>query len=561
LKFSVPVGVLVLLCLAFFLPVLYLNYTADEFSEMPEPPRQPERFNIPGNRLESLLEEPAGTPEPTDQLPDYRGKGIDRRLLDRLKKYNVRPLSPRLDVSERKMRLGRWLFWEKELSGNRDLSCGICHNPTAATTDQLSLSIGPHARGDSIGRDVHDLDGFMARNALALFNRGQKEWRRFFWDGRVSRGSDGSLRAPLPRRITTDFDDLLELLVVIPPVRNDELRGESGDVGLFGQKNKIANLPDTAFRGIWGRYLDRLRQYSGYREYFRKVYPSVDEPADIHYTHVADALASFIEVSYTLRNSPWDRYLAGRRKALDRTEKEGALLFYGKARCAECHAGPLMTDQEFHNIGVPHLGPGRKPHEPFDLGAFTVTEREEDRFAFRTPPLRNVSLTGPWMHNGAYKSLEGAVRHHLRPERSLRNYDKRQLGRDIQRYHRSPNWTDQLDQFPRVPPGTRLIPTVKDDPGDHRRILRTLSPELRPSVSLSEGEFDKLMEFLFALTSPTLVEKRYRGKNAPGVNLIQLERRRAARMTEYNQSVVPDTTPSGIPVDCVAEWCLFGGSE
>lgn len=552
-KILVVVGTILLVLVG--VPFAYLHFRNSGSDRLPERPRQPEQFTIPGNRFAPILEEPAGTPKFSGGLPDYHDGTIDHRLVERLRTNGVKPLSAPSEHGRKKVRLGRWLFWEKELSGNRDLSCGICHNPTAATTDHLSLSIGPNARGGSVARDVRHFDDFMARNALDLFNRGQSEWHRLFWDGRVARQKDGTLRAPLPEDVTKKFDTVLQLLVTIPPVRNDELRGEPGERDLFGQENRIANLPDTAFVKIWDRYLARLTDYPEYNRYFRDLYSSVDEPEHVQYTHVGDALAAFVETAYTLRNSPWDRYLAGQKDALSKDAKEGALLFYGRARCSECHSGKLMTDQKFYNIGVPQLGPGREPHEPFDRGAFSVTGRDEDRFAFRTPPLRNVSLTGPWMHNGAYKSLEGAVRHHMNPGEALRNYDNEQLGRDIQRYHRSPNWKGQLEQFPMAPPGTRLIPSVREDPDDHEKILRTLTPKLRDPIELNGGEFDRLMEFLFALTSPTLVEEPYRDRNGRDVNLIQLERRRTARMTTYNQSVVPDTTPSGIPVECLASWC------
>ena len=85
----------------------------------------------------------------------------------------------------------------------------------------------------------------------------------------------------------------------------------------------------------------------------------------------------------------------------------------GEAGCSECHSGYLLTDQVAHNIGVPSLGPGKTVSTNIDFGFMLESGEEGDRYSFRTPPLHNVALTGPWMHNGAYASLEDAVRHHL----------------------------------------------------------------------------------------------------------------------------------------------------
>jgi cytochrome c peroxidase len=246
----------------------------------------------------------------------------------------------------------------------------------------------------------------------------------------------------------------------------------------------------------------------------------------------------------------------GYNGALSKRQKKGAQLFFGKANCSNCHVGRILSDQKPHNIGVPQLGPGKPPHEPYDLGAFRVTGNEKDKFAFKTPSLHNVAITGPWMHNGAYKSLEGAVRHHLNPEKSLRNYNKQQLGRDIQKYHRSPNWEHQLDQFPMGPPGTQLIPTVKDDPESIDRVLSTLDPQVQAIPELSDREVDQIMYFLFSLTSPTYVMEEYKDQNGKDQNLTQPKRMKTSRTNLYNRSTVPDTTPSGLPPECKEDWCM-----
>lgn len=100
-------------------------------------------------------------------------------------------------------------------------------------------------------------------------------------------------------------------------------------------------------------------------------------------------------------NSPFDRFIAGDKAALSDSARRGLELFQGKARCVLCHNGPNFTDNKFHNIGVPQTGPLKE-----DPGRYTVTKREADRGAFKTPSLRSVALTAPYMHTGSLKTLE-----------------------------------------------------------------------------------------------------------------------------------------------------------
>jgi cytochrome c peroxidase len=98
-------------------------------------------------------------------------------------------------------------------------------------------------------------------------------------------------------------------------------------------------------------------------------------------------------------------YVAGDNDALNRAQKRGVLLFFGKARCYECHSGSLLSDMKYHNIAAPQIGPGVGEVAPLDLGRGGITNKPGDKFKFCTPPLRNVALTGPWMHSGAYTNL------------------------------------------------------------------------------------------------------------------------------------------------------------
>lgn len=119
--------------------------------------------------------------------------------------------------------------------------------------------------------------------------------------------------------------------------------------------------------------------------------------------HIAQALATFVR-THKPRTSRWDRVLSDGTAVLSDQELRGLHLFRTKAGCANCHNGPLFTDQRFHNIGLSFYGRRLQ-----DLGRYDVTRDPADVGAFRTPSLRGVSRTGPWMHNGIFPHLRGVV--------------------------------------------------------------------------------------------------------------------------------------------------------
>ena len=124
----------------------------------------------------------------------------------------------------------------------------------------------------------------------------------------------------------------------------------------------------------------------------------------ITFTNVAGAIAAY-ERTVISANSAWDKFKAGDTAALTDEQKKGQDLFFSdRTSCNACHTAPLFTDNKFHAIGVPQEGPKTE-----DVGRFEVTEDEQDKFAFKTPTLRNVELTGPYMHTGGVKTLEDAI--------------------------------------------------------------------------------------------------------------------------------------------------------
>ena len=194
-------------------------------------------------------------------------------------------------------------------------------------------------------------------------------------------------------------------------------------------------------------------------------------------------------------------------------------LFYGKARCADCHSGKFQTDQRFHAIAMPQIGPGKgdgndgaywrtSGNRGFleDFGRGRVTRRPEDKFKFRTPSLRNVAVTGPWGHSGAYHELEDVVRHHLDPEACLDEYDVSQATllpmRDVVETS-----SDHADLKQVFLAGARLEGFMMRD--TFVQTNKTLRGQIQSAnelrvTKLTEVEIRQLVAFLGALTDPNV---------------------------------------------------------
>lgn len=355
--------------------------------------------------------------------------------------------------------LGRNLFFDPILSGNRDVACATCHIVFVQTVEPLPISIGTGGVGIGPTRQRGAARELMARNASDLFHRGNVATTNVFWDGRLERLQDGSIRAPiaLPAGVT----DLLVAQALLPLVTPEEMRGHAGE-SPFG---------DLENEEVFGEIMHRLFSEPEYVAMFHSAFPA--ELGSLNITHVARALAAFQRALWDDFDAPFDfgGIVEGSDEALGRD------IFFGKGRCSTCHSGSLFTDQSFHNIGVPQLGPGKDPITHFDEGRMLVTGLSEDRFAFRTPSLRNVTMTAPYMHNGAYATLGDAIRHHLHPEASLRAYTGRQD----------------------LPPS--LASTVRTDEASIDAILATLDEDVVPLEPLTEEEVGSLIVFLRTLES------------------------------------------------------------
>ncbi len=412
----------------------------------------------------------------------------DRQLHDLISAAGISQLDPGPVPKAEKVTLGQALMFDKELSGNRDIACATCHHPLLHSADNLSLSLGTGGRGLGPARVRGVGRGLIPRNAPEVFNRGANAWRTMFWDIRVSGSLQSGFTTPAGAKLPAGLENILAVQAMFPVTSNDEMRGAQGE-------NDVASIDPTDLPAIWAKLTQRLLAIPAYVAMFNAAFPDVPSNA-IGFQHAANAIAAFEIAAFTFADSPWDRYVAGDESAMPDDAKNGAILFFGSAGCSKCHAGNLLTDQQAHDIGTPQLGPGKGSVAPQDYGNGMVTGSAANRYAFRTPPLRNVALTGPWMHAGAFTTLRGAVEHELDPAMSLRHYDP-----------------------------TQLAPEVRDtylgDEATITAILGNLDTNVQTPKHLSAQQIDQLVSFLEALTDPAAADL---------------------------SGVIPTSVPSGLPV-------------
>jgi cytochrome c peroxidase len=385
--------------------------------------------------------------------------------------------------------LGRQLFFDKILSGSFNIACATCHHPFAGTGDGLSLSVGEGARGTGIVRDTGSgIDAIrerVPRNAPALFNLGAREFSTLFHDGRVSpdRHAPSGFASPAGVALPPGLDNVLAVQAMFPVTSGTEMAGEPGE-------NPVA---DAAARGdlpaVWELLAARLREVDAYVAQFVAAFDDVNAAGDITFVHVANAIAAFEAVAWRADNSAFDRFLRGDRLAMSATQRRGMRLFYGRAGCSGCHAGALQTDHSFRAIAMPQVGPGKGdgPGGYEDFGRERVTGKAADRYRFRVPSLRNVALTAPYGHAGAYDTLDAAVRHHLDPVAALRAFDVSQVVLPSR-----PD-LDEQDRYALDSEATMAAIAAANE----------LSP-----IRLRERDIAALVAFLHALTDPAMLDLR-----------------------------------------------------
>ena len=405
--------------------------------------------------------------------------------------------------SPARAKIGQLLFYDKILSGNRNISCGTCHHHRFGGADGLSLGIGEGGVG--VGPARHAGSGESAikkrvpRNASALWNLGARAFTVLFHDGRLAIADDfdNGFNSPAEEWLPHGLETVLGTQAIFPMTAQFEMAGNP-------KENEVAGALHDRIDAVWPILAKRVRVIPEYGDMFVETFDDVDEPSEVTISHIGEALAAFIALEFRSNDAPFDDFIAGDMSALSESQARGAALFYGKAGCADCHSGALLTDQKFHALAIPPFGPGRtRRFDPYtrDVGRMGETDDLADAYRFRTPSLRNVALTAPYGHNGAYPTLEGIIRHHLDPQAAL------------------DRWTPEMANLPDVPWLEAIDFVVWEDRFEMDRLRRRV--DIRPR-QLDDAEVADLVSFMDALTGNT------------------------ARALPLG---IPDRVPSGLPVD------------
>ncbi len=388
-----------------------------------------------------------------------------------------------------KAALGRLLFYDPVLSGNRNISCGTCHNHDFGSSDGLPLGVGEGGFGlgpaRTAGAKAERIKKRVPRNAPGLWNLGAREIRVLFHDGRLSISDiyGNGFNSPAEEWLPTGLDNILAAQALFPMTAQFEMAGNP-------KENEIAGAAHDRIDAVWPIVAKRVRLIPDYGRAFAGAFDEVNRPSDVTIVHIANALAAFMASEWQSYDSPFDAWLAGDKSALTVSQQRGLELFFGKANCSNCHFGKLFTDQKFHALALPHFGPGRtRRFDPFvrDVGFMAESDRLEDAYRFRTPSLRNVALTAPYGHNGAYATLDGIIRHHLDPAGS---FDR---------------WTPEMVRLPDAPWLKAIDFVAFDDRRERSRLRARIDIE---PVQLDESEIRDLIAFLNSLTGTASVSGR-----------------------------------------------------
>ena len=386
--------------------------------------------------------------------------------------------------------LGRLLFFDTVGGLNNDNNCAGCHSPTHGFGDTQSIAIGI------------DNNGIVGPNRAGPRNQRRTPMvinTAFFptlmWNSRFAALShdpfdnSAGFQFPLPEGLSLSYQPhLLAAQAFIPPTERVEVAGFT-----FPGDNSDIRI----------EVLRRINNAPEYRKLFSKIFPSVRYGGPITFDMFGLAIAEF-EFSLVFADAPIDQFARGQKNALTEDQKRGGLLFFGKARCVECHqvsgaSNEMFSDFDQHVIGVPQIAPAvgnvtfDGPAQNEDFGLEQITGNPADRYKFRTSPIRNVALQPAFFHNGAFTRLEDAIRHHLDVFASARNYSPSGVAQDL-----------------RAPMGP-IEP-----------VLARVDPILATPIRLTDDEFTQLVDFV-----------RY--------GLLDKRAQRLDRL-------IPKSVPSGFPV-------------
>jgi cytochrome c peroxidase len=360
--------------------------------------------------------------------------------------------------------VGRQLWFDPIQGLNNDNTCAGCHSPTNGFGDtqpiaigiESNMVVGPGRTGPRNQRRTP-----MAINAAF--------YPTLMWNSRFHALSgdpfdnNKGFVFPAPEGTTLSYlPHLLMAQAFIPPTE----RVEAAGFHFPGDNDDIRH-----------EVLRRLNARAEYRQLFGRVFQHVKAGSPITFDDFGRAIAEF-EFTQVYANAPIDRYARGIDNALTPSQKRGAVFFFGRAGCVKCHAvsgqsNEMFSDFQQHVAGVPQIAPSHGnvvfdgPGANEDFGLEQVTGNPDDRYAFRTSPLRNVALQPAFMHNGAFVRLEDAIRYHLDAQRGATTFTTAHLPADLQG------------------------PTGPADP-----VLARLDATLRQRVPLTDGEFEDLVDFV-----------------------------------------------------------------
>lgn len=272
------------------------------------------------------------------------------------------PVEPRNNLGETsKVELGYMLFFDPILSGDRTTACASCHHPDHGMADGLPKSIGHGGRGYGANRAGTGKE--LLRNTPSIFNVAYNTL--LFWDGRVA---------------------TLEEQAMVPMFAENEMNQQTP-----------ADL------------VKRLRAIPQYRELFAKAFgfKSPRDGREIDLQNIARAIAAF-ERKLNITETAYDNFVKGQDQAMTTEQLRGMVVFFGQGQCAVCHTPPNFHDGVLSSIGTT-TSPDKNAPLDDDPGFAAVLRRDDGFGMFKTPALRNVARTAPYMHNGAFKTLEEVV--------------------------------------------------------------------------------------------------------------------------------------------------------
>jgi cytochrome c peroxidase len=390
--------------------------------------------------------------------------------------------------------IGRLLWFDTITGLNDDNTCAGCHSPTNGFGDTQSIAIGIENNG-IVGPDRAGPRN-QRRTPMAI---NTAFFPNLMWNSRfISLSHDpfdnrAGFQFPAPEGLLlSDLPHLLTAQAFIPPTERNEVAG--------------FDFPGDNF-DIRDEVLRRLNGIQNYRKLFGDVFREVKNGSPITFEMFGKAIAEF-EFTLTFADAPIDKFARGDKNAMTSDEKKGALLFFGKARCVECHSvsgqsNEMFSDFADHVIGIPQPAPAVTnsvfdgPGANEDFGLEQITGDSNDRYKFRTSPIRNVAVQPTFFHNGAFTDLEAAVRHHLNVFSSALNY---------------------------TPASQNLDADLTGPTGPIQPVLARLDPILATPIQLSEAEINQLVGFV----RNGLLDQRAKPDNL--------------------RKLVPGSVPSGRPV-------------